>query len=73
MGKVIHWELCKKFKFDYTNKYAQPKIRPGEWDAQTFLGFWDTNGSHNLGQMTRFGDSKKKKKKKKKKEKELAE
>ena len=20
MGKVIHWELCKKFKFDHTNK-----------------------------------------------------
>ena len=21
VGKVIHWELCKKFKFDYTNKW----------------------------------------------------
>ena len=21
MGKVIHWELCKKFKFDHTNKW----------------------------------------------------
>ena len=21
MGKVIHWELWKKFKFDLTNKY----------------------------------------------------
>ena len=20
VGKVIHWELCKEFKFDYTNK-----------------------------------------------------
>ena len=20
VGKVIHWELCKKFKFDHTNK-----------------------------------------------------
>ena len=20
MGKMIHWELCKKLKFDYTNK-----------------------------------------------------
>ena len=20
MGKVIHWELCKKFKFDHKNK-----------------------------------------------------
>ena len=32
MDKVIHWELCKKFKFDNKNKclYAQPRIRPGE-------------------------------------------
>ena len=28
--------------------YAQPKIRPGEWDAQTSLGFRDTNRSSNL-------------------------
>ena len=21
VGKVIHWELCKKFRFDYTNKW----------------------------------------------------
>ena len=28
--------------------YAQPRICPGEWDAQTPLGFWDTNGSPNL-------------------------
>ena len=33
--------------------YAQPSICPGEWDAQTPLGFWDTNGSPNLGQTTR--------------------
>ena len=25
VGKVIHWEMCKKFKFDHTNKwYMQP-------------------------------------------------
>ena len=28
--------------------YAQPRISPGEWDAQTSLGFWDTNRSPNL-------------------------
>ena len=33
--------------------YAQSRICPGEWDAQTLLGFWDTNGSLNLGQTTR--------------------
>ena len=21
VGKVIHWELCKTFKFDHTNKW----------------------------------------------------
>ena len=38
--------------------YAQPKICPGE--TQTSLGFWDTNRSRNLGQMTRYSDSQQK-------------
>ena len=33
--------------------YAQPRICPGEWDTQSPLGFWDTNGSPNLDQTTR--------------------
>ena len=33
--------------------YEQPRICPGEWHTQTPLGFWDTNGSTNLGQTTR--------------------
>ena len=33
--------------------YAQPRICPGEGDSPTPLGFSDTNGSHNIGQMTR--------------------
>ena len=33
--------------------YTQPRIRPVKWDAQNSLGFWDTNGSPNLGQITR--------------------
>ena len=37
-------------------------IRPGKWDAQTFLGFWDTNRSSNLGRMTKPSDSQQKKK-----------
>ena len=24
VGKVIHWDLCKKFKFDHTNKWYMP-------------------------------------------------
>ena len=43
--------------------YAQPRIRPGKWDAQNSLGFWDTNGSPILGQTTRHSDSQQKNKK----------
>ena len=21
VGKVVHWEMCKKFKFEHTNKW----------------------------------------------------
>ena len=31
--------------------YAQPRICPREWDAQIPQGFWEANGSPNLGQM----------------------
>ena len=41
--------------------FAQPRIRPGEWDAKTSLGFCDTNRSPNLGQTTRPSDSQQKK------------
>ena len=32
--------------------YAQPRICLEEWDAQSSPGFWNTNGSPNLGQTT---------------------
>ena len=41
--------------------YAQTRIRPEEWDSQNFLGFWDIDGSPNLGQATRPSDSQQKK------------
>ena len=47
--------------------YAQPWTRPGEVDAQTSLGFWDTNRSPNISQMTKPNDIQQKKKKKKEK------
>ena len=28
--------------------YAQPSICPRQWDTQTSMGFWHTNGSSNL-------------------------
>ena len=30
MGKMIHWELCKKLKLDQMS-YAQNSISPREW------------------------------------------
>ena len=58
--------------------YAQFRICPVNWDEQTLLGFWNTNGSLNLGQRTRpknrqHQQKKKKKKKMKEKKWELAE
>ena len=37
--------------------YEQPRIHPGEWDAQNSPGFWDTNGWPNLDKMTTPSDS----------------
>ena len=28
VGKVIHWEMCKKFKFDHTNKWYMQNPAP---------------------------------------------
>ena len=44
--------------------YPQHRIRLGKWDEQNCLGFWDTNWSSKLGQMTRPIDSQQKKKRK---------
>ena len=32
--------------------YVQPRICPGEWDAQTPQVFWDTNGSPTFDDWT---------------------
>ena len=42
MGKVIHWEMCKKFRFDYTNKwYMHNPLWVLENETHEFL--WDFN------------------------------
>ena len=55
VGKVIHRELCKKFKFDHMKKflYAQTNICTADWHTQMSLGFWHPNRSLNLSQTTR--------------------
>ena len=40
--------------------YAQARISSVEWDVQSSLGFWDTNDSSNLSQMTKPSDSQQK-------------
>ena len=64
MGKVIHWELCKKLKFDHRNKWYLCNLESVlENETHKFLEFWDKNWSPNLSQMTKPSDSQKKKKK----------
>ena len=54
VGKVIHWEMCKKFKFDHANKWYMHNPAPvQENDTQTPMELWYTNGSPNLSQKTR--------------------
>ena len=54
VGKVIHWKMCNKFKFDHANKWYMHNPAPfRENDTQTPMGLWYTNGSPNLGQKTR--------------------
>ena len=64
VGKRIPWEICKKFKFDPTNKcYMHNPASVLDNDTWTILGLWHTNGSPNLGQMTRPYNNQQKKKK----------
>ena len=40
----------------YQMVYTQTRIRSREWDAQSSLGFWDTNRSSHPSQKTRPSD-----------------
>ena len=42
VGKVIHWEMCKKFKFDHTNKLYMHNLAPVQENAMHKL-LWDLN------------------------------
>ena len=42
VGKVIHWEMCKKFKFDHTNKWYMHNPAPVLENAKHKL-LWDFN------------------------------
>ena len=54
VGKVIHWEICKKFKFHYTNKWYMHNPAPVlENDTHKLLWDFDIHGSPNLSQKSR--------------------
>ena len=55
VGKVIHWELCQKLKFDQTNKcymYNPESVMKNETQPPWNFDI-HTNESPNLGQTTR--------------------
>ena len=61
MRKVIHSELCMKFKFDHTNKWYM--INPETiLESKTHKVPWDFEIQTDLCQVTSPNDSKKKKK-----------
>ena len=47
VGKVIHWEMCKKLKFDHTNKWYMHKTAPVlENDTHKLLWDFDIQTDH---------------------------
>ena len=47
VGKVIHWEMCKKFKFDHTNKWYMHNLAPVlENDTHKLLWDFDVQMDH---------------------------
>ena len=47
VGKVIHWKICKKFKFDHTNKWYMHNPAPVlENDTHKLLWDFDIQTDH---------------------------
>ena len=47
VGKVIHWEMCKKLKFDHTNKWYMHNPAPvKENNTHKFLWDFDVHTDH---------------------------
>ena len=63
VGKVIHWELYYKLKFEHTNKWYMHNLESvleNEMHRQNSLGFRDTNELFKLSQTTRHSDNQQK-------------
>ena len=75
VGKVIHWELCKKLKFDHTNKWFMHNLASVmENETHKFQWDFDIQTDHQIPtwkpDLIIIDKKKKKKKKKKRKKKE---
>ena len=54
VGKVIHWEMCKKLKFDHPNKWNMHNPRPvQENDTHKLLWDFDTQTDHLISARRR--------------------
>ena len=62
VGKVIHWKLCKKLKFDYTANWYRHQPESILENKMHKVEFLDTDRSPNLIQITRPSDCRQKKK-----------
>ena len=71
VGKVIHWEMCKTFKFDYANKWYMHNPAPVLVN-DTHKLLWDFNIQTDQLISARRSDLKVIDKKKKKKERKSA-
>ena len=73
VGNVIHWEMCKKFKFDHTNKWYMHNPAPVlQNDTHKLLWDFDIHTDHLISarrpDLIIINQKKKKKKKKKNRE-----
>ena len=54
VGKVIHWEMCKKFKFDHAKKWYTNNLAPVlENDTQNLLWDFDIQTNHLISARRR--------------------
>ena len=63
VGKVIHWEMCKNFKFDHTNKWYMHNPAP-VLENSTHNSYWTLiyKGITYPSQETRLNNNQQKKK-----------
>ena len=55
VGKVIHWEMCKKFKFDHTNKWYMHNLASVlENDTHKLLWDFDIHTDHLISTKKRI-------------------